>query len=146
MIMFDPDQGFATGAITGFDNGQIVVDSSLGDYQGPASVGLRSDGQSLALTGRDRLGEQPRALVRLLFAQPPTALGFDSFGSPVTTWTLAYTDGSVGEYILEGDENTQGDGTFMALISDRPIASISLLGASAVTLTTLGSNRITLTT
>ena len=92
-------------------------------------MGLRSDGQSLALTGRDGLGEQSRANVRLLFAQPQTALGFDSFDSPVTTWTLAYADGSMGEYILDGDEMISGNGAFMGLISDRPIANISLLGA-----------------
>jgi hypothetical protein len=129
VITFEPDQGFANGPIGVFDNGQIEARSDASGYLGPASVGALLSVPGLALTGRDDLGESTRTNVRLLFTVPQVAIGFDSFESPVTTWSLTYADGTTGEYILDGDELISGNGTFMGLISERAISNVSLLGA-----------------
>jgi hypothetical protein len=129
VITFDAEQGFAVGPIGEFDDGRITARSDASGYFGPASVGTLLSVPGLALTGRDALGESTRTNVRLLFAEPQFAIGFDSFESPVTTWTFTYADGTMGEYILDGDELISGNGTFMGLISDRAIANVSFLGA-----------------
>jgi hypothetical protein len=129
VITFEAEDGYAVGPIGVFDDGRIEARSAASGYFGPASVGDLPSALGQALTGRDDLGESTRTNVRLLFAAPQFAIGFDSFESPVTTWSLTYADGTTGEYILDGDELRSGSGTFMGLISDRAIANVAFLGA-----------------